>query len=158
LAILSRFKSENHFVYKEFNAYLNELIKKVPQIKKAKDKKYFFNDTKYLDKFPDLDLKIYEYLTTKEISVSSDEYNPNNYGVNKIKLNDRQKVDFRIGSTKEEAAFILWYHNYMLSKNYEKKIEDPFKKESDKLCEWIAVEAKKLEKLEFKRVEQLSYK
>lgn len=66
LKILKKVKEENHFVYQKFKEYIGQLIKKTPKIKEAKDKKHFFGDQTDLNKFPELDLKIFEYLAVED--------------------------------------------------------------------------------------------
>jgi len=155
---LKRVKKEKHPVYQEFKNYVNTLIKKAPKIKEAKDKKHYFNDESDLANYSELDLKIFEYLTAKDITFSRDDYNPNNYDVDDISLSQIQYVDFKTGSTKEEAAFILWYRNYMLSKGYEDKVEDQWSKSNKALKKWINKVSKRLEANGFKRIERFTYK
>lgn len=57
----------------------------------------------------------------------------------------------------ENHIFKDWYIGYLYDHGYEKKIEDPGKKESLKLGEWINKLSKKLESKGFQKVSSLSY-
>ena len=154
--ILRKIKKKKHPVYQEFRSYIGKLIKEAPKIKEALDKKYFFHDERGLANFSELDLEIFKYLTAKSIRALSRDYDPDNHYVKNIKLHQIQHVDFYTGSTKEEAAFMLWYRNYMSSKNYRNKIEDPWSKSSKALEEWVSKVSENLEAKGFRRVEQFT--
>jgi len=156
LNIFNRIKKENHQIDRKFRDYIYELIKKAPEIKEALNKKYYFENEEALKEFSNLDLEIFKYLTAKNFTFRSGAYNPDNYCIDDINLNDEQKIDCFNGESKEEAAFIVWYRNYMKSKNYQAKIENPWIRSSIALTEWINKIVKELESKSFKKVERLS--
>ncbi|MEA3378297.1 MAG: hypothetical protein U9Q69_01535 [Nanoarchaeota archaeon] len=151
--VLKIMKSKNHPIYLKFRECVKGVIKKAPEILEARVKASFFDDESRLGEFSDLDLTIFKYLTVKKIVLRGDGFNPNDYEIDNIRLEDKQNANYCAGHTKEEAAFINWYREYILSKDYKAKIENEFKKSSEALIAWLKLTADDLEKKGFEKIE-----
>ena len=123
--ILEEVKKEQHPLYRKFQEDLSKIIEETQCIKEAKDRKHYFGDGAFLQKYSKCDLLIFEYLCTKKMrfKLGSSEYDPDNYCTEQIDLSDKQHVDCVAGKTKGEAAFLVWYGDYLRKNGYEKKIE-----------------------------------
>lgn len=163
LEILEFFKKKDHEVYQKFINDIESIIKKAPLIFEAKLQKYFLKNESALKRFSRIEKVIFEYLTCENISSSFllegsslGEFNPDNYNVKDIRLSSRQHVDFKNGSTKEEAAFIEWYKDYADQRGYRDLIEKSKNNWLKALQEWTREVESCLQENGFEKMGRLS--
>lgn len=163
LMILEHLKKKNHVVYQKFLDDVGVIVKKAPLILEAKLQQCFFHDASALKKFTRIEKVLFEYLTCEKMTSSFllegsyfGEFNADDFNVTTINLSSPQHVDFKNGSTKEEAAFIEWYREYACQRGYRDLVEKTKNNWLVALREWARRVECCLQEKGFKKVKQLT--
>jgi len=143
--VFLKIKKENHFVYHEFMNYLENLINLLPNIINAKIKDYFLKNNTEMDAFSDLDLEILNCLLTR---LGPDE------NLNNLERLSQQTKNMIMNAMND--IFRVWYHNYLILRGYEDRIDEEGNNASEALKKWVGLEMINLELNEFKRVREFT--
>ena len=146
--IFKMMEKENHPVYQQFLEEMRQLNDKIPLIQDAKNRAKFLGDSSGLQKFSDAELEIYERVVELYAKNSQAIHGKNPLAA---ELDPNFKKSDSLGFVYLHIAFDYWYRHHLISKGYEKRIEDPFQR-------WVNHVMENLEARGFRRVEQFSYR